>query len=137
MHADFEEKVKPSTRTPNVYKGLKIGQYRVIAGGHILLPKQYYLSIITIIVTLGPALVQLLYNNRVYIDIKRELKANMDLAKDQSIPAEPEKTQSAMNVHNAIYSVLLFLSLATLIITCITDPGIIPRGSEEKLSFMY
>ena len=39
MHAEPEEKVKGSNLPPNTYKGLKIGQYRVIGNGLFLLPK--------------------------------------------------------------------------------------------------
>ena len=39
MHADLDEKAKVSNNTPNVFKGLKIGQFRVVAGGLFLIPK--------------------------------------------------------------------------------------------------
>jgi len=39
MHADLDEKAKVSNKTPNVFKGLKIGQFRVVAGGLFLIPK--------------------------------------------------------------------------------------------------
>ena len=61
----------------------------------------------------------------------------MDLAKDQRVTPDPEATESSMAAHNTIYSILLFMSLAMLIITCVTDPGIIPRGTEEKLTYLY
>lgn len=109
----------------------------MIGNGLFILPKQFYLSFITIAVTLGPALFQLLYNNRIYVDIKRELLANPDLAKDQSLKDDPEATQNSLTIHNTIYSILLFLSLLMLIITCLTDPGIIPRGSDDKITFLY
>lgn len=76
------EKFVGSNLKPNTYRGLKIGQYRVVGNGWFLIPRQWYLTVVTVVVTVGPALFQLLYVHKQYRDIKREQVANIDIAKD-------------------------------------------------------
>lgn len=52
--------------TPNNYDGLEIGQYKVIGNGCFVIPRQYGCTIVTFMITIGPALTQLLFVNEGY-----------------------------------------------------------------------
>jgi len=130
---------------PNTYNGLQIGQFKVIGKGLFMIPRQYYLSFITILVTAGPALFQLCYNNEKY----RQLKEAMWEAAEKGTGnnkyfegskdglADPAGLHRQILIHDIFYALLLFLSLFFLVKACITDPGIIPRSTEENFQANY
>ena len=49
--------------TPNVYKGKKIGNFRVICKGKCVLPPQYHYTVCTFTFTLSLVSFQIFYNN--------------------------------------------------------------------------
>ena len=86
-----------------------------------------------------------------FIQVKKDVLMNPDLAKNQKLVMEvleaaggeqesfltySQEIETTMLVHSIVYSLLLVLSLTLLVATCLTDPGIIPRSSEEVLQFL-
>ena len=61
----------------------------------------------------------------------------MNIAKDQENLDDPVEIDENLLVHEIIYCVLLVLSIFYLVLACVTDPGIIPRGSDEKMQYFY
>lgn len=51
-----DEVVNYLKQEPNSYDGLEIGQYRVIGNGCFVIPRQYGCTIVTLFITIGPAL---------------------------------------------------------------------------------
>jgi hypothetical protein len=49
------------------YRGLSTGNFKVVGKGYFVIPPQYKLTIVTLIVTIGPVLFQCSYNNRNFV----------------------------------------------------------------------
>jgi hypothetical protein len=84
----------------------------VIGKGLFVIPPQINLTIITLVVTIGPALFQMSYNNPNFL--KNQLEHNIDLS-------------SNFIGINISFSILTFLSVVFLLLAAGTEPGIIPR----------
>ena len=50
------------------YRGISTGNFMVVGKGLFVIPPQLKLTIITIIVTIGPALFQIIYNNKNFVE---------------------------------------------------------------------
>lgn len=98
----------------NSFRGKKIGRYNVICGGACMLPPQFYLSLISLVITIGPSLFQVFYNNRNYREYMNTVKG--------------EET-STIGVDIA-YLITMTLSVIFLLKTSMTEPGIIPREHD-------
>ena len=65
MASNFDQKQpKYVSVSKYTYKGNSTGNFKVVGKGLFVIPPQLKLTIITIIVTVGPAIFQIAYNNR-------------------------------------------------------------------------
>ena len=93
----------------NIWKDKKIGKFKVICCGKAVLPNMWYEALKTISVIVIPSIIQMTLIN-------------------------PE-FESAI-VIESIYGATLTLSLVFLILTTITEPGVVPRKNDDDLTLV-
>ena len=98
-----------------------------------MLPPQVGAVLCTLSITIVPALCQLLLLTPAW---PRYLE---DARKDEwkrvyHELADPEDVWAALQPIQIIYAVLLVLSAGSLVVTAVTEPGIIPRNSDDLLA---
>lgn len=92
------------------YRGQSTGNFKVVGKGLFVIPPQLKLTIITLVVTIGPALFQISYNNKNFV--KNQKDHGIDL--------------NFIGI-DITFGILTFLSVAFLLLAAGTEPGIIPR----------
>lgn len=120
---------KKTKVSKNFFHGKATGNFQVIGTkGWGVVPPQWYLTVCTLIVTVGPSIVQLRYNNLWFVENKRD-KWNLDKDKADQL-ATGFNGDFDFAFINAAYILTLLCSCCTLLKGAITDPGIIPRNLE-------
>ena len=90
----------------NVYKDKEIGGFQVICGGKAVCPGSWAGSLFTWMLILCPSFVQVVFVNSQF---------------------------SNQFLIDFFYVLIMTLSLGTLLMTTISDPGVIPRGKQNSL----
>lgn len=90
-----------------VYRGQGIGTFKVRCGGRLIVPGQWYTSLFTWVLILGPSITQMTLVNP---DLLMTNKSNFAIFSLQ-----------------IAYVLTMCLSLLTLTFTTFSDPGIVPR----------
>ena len=93
----------------NIWKDKKIGKFKVICGGRAVLPNMWYKSLKTIFTIIILSIVQIVLINTEF---------------------------DSVIVIESFYSATLTLSLLFLILTTITDPGLIPRKKDDDFTLV-
>jgi hypothetical protein len=123
------------------YNGRSTGNYRVCgASGLFVIPPQVGLSLATMLITGGPIMFQILYNNKNYIEnqktyFQKQWAENNGLGEDfdaSLVDMSEFKSSTDFIYINLVLILLCFLSFATLLAAGMTDPGIIPRQYDNK-----
>lgn len=94
------------------------------------MPPEYHLTFMTVAVTVGPSLFQLLFVHPHYIENKKIAWEKLLKKKGPEVAGE-FTLDSEFVVINVCYVFTCLFSLACLLIAAMTDPGIIPRKKES------
>lgn len=100
----------------------------------MVIPPSFKMALVSVAITVIPILCQVLIITPrwpIYI-----IQAKQDMYKKYRDFEDPDKVYAKLPAIQTVHVVLLIISLTSLLVTSFTEPGIIPRNSDDLLEEM-
>lgn len=108
---------------------MQIGRYRVVCKGSFVIPPFFQNTIMTFLITFVPSVCQMIFLTPTFFKYFEERADDPDYERHDLVSPNPSHEVWIQ----LTYALTILLSCGSLFMTAMTEPGIIPRNSDELL----